>query len=101
MVKAAYPPKLDRSLLHLHLSHNREDRWGTAGDFTTSFLHRSLFSIALWDLASSRPVHSRAPENPHSVHVHALEPQIHHLHFNSVREINYLLKSVAWNENTL
>ena len=27
-------------------------------DFATSFLHFSLFSIALWDLANSRPVHS-------------------------------------------
>ena len=33
-------------------------RWGTTDDFTTSFLHFSLFSIALWDLANSRPVHS-------------------------------------------
>ena len=33
-------------------------RWGTTGDFTTSFLHFSLFSYALWDLANSRPVHS-------------------------------------------
>ena len=30
----------------------------TTDDFTTSFLHLSLFSIALWDLANSRPVHS-------------------------------------------
>ena len=27
-------------------------------DFATSFLHFSLFSIALWDLANSRPAHS-------------------------------------------
>ena len=26
--------------------------------FTTSFLHLSMFSTALWDLANSRPVHS-------------------------------------------
>ena len=32
--------------------------WGTTDDFTTSFLHFSLFSTALWDLAKSRPVHS-------------------------------------------
>ena len=31
---------------------------GTTDDFTTSFLHFSLFSTALWDLANSRPVHS-------------------------------------------
>ena len=41
-----------------HLSLNREGRWGTTDDFATSFLHFSLFSIALWDLANSRPVHS-------------------------------------------
>ena len=27
-------------------------------DFTTSFLHFSMFSTALWDLQNSRPVHS-------------------------------------------
>ena len=43
---------------HHHLSLNREGRWGTTNDFTTSFLHFSLFSAALWDLAISRPVHS-------------------------------------------
>ena len=43
---------------------NRGGRWGTTDDFTTRFLHFFpllpffLFSIALWDLASSRPVHS-------------------------------------------
>ena len=31
---------------------------GTTDDFTTSFLHFSLSSTALWDLANSRPVHS-------------------------------------------
>ena len=36
----------------------REDRWSTTDDFATSFLHFSLFSTALWDLAESRPVHS-------------------------------------------
>ena len=32
--------------------------WGTTDGFTTSFLHFSLFFTALWDVASSRPVHS-------------------------------------------
>ena len=32
---------------HHHLSLNRESRWGTTDDFTTSFLHFSLFSTAL------------------------------------------------------
>ena len=36
----------------------REGRWGTKNDFTTRFLHFPLFSIALWDLVNSRPVHS-------------------------------------------
>ena len=45
--------------LHLHLSFNCGGRWGTTDDFTTTFLHFSLFSTALWDLANSRPVHSR------------------------------------------
>ena len=31
---------------------------GTSDDFATSFLHFSLFSTVLWDLAYSRPVHS-------------------------------------------
>ena len=39
-----------------HQSLNREGRWGTADDLTTSFLHFSLFYTALWDLANSRPV---------------------------------------------
>ena len=43
---------------HHHQSLNREGRWGTKDDFTTSFLHFSLFSTALWDLPNSRPVHS-------------------------------------------
>ena len=30
---------------------NREGRWGTTDGFPTSFLHFSLFSTALWDLA--------------------------------------------------
>ena len=43
---------------HHHLSLNREGRWGTTDNFATSFLHLSLFSTALCDLANSRPVHS-------------------------------------------
>ena len=42
----------------LHLSLSREGCWGTTDDFTTSFLHFSLYSTALWDLANSRPVPS-------------------------------------------
>ena len=49
---------LEANLHHHHLSLNCEDHWGTIDDFTTSFLHSSLFSTALWDLANSRPVHS-------------------------------------------
>ena len=43
---------------HYHQSLNCEGRWGTTDDFATRFLHFSLFSIALWDLPNSRPVHS-------------------------------------------
>ena len=43
---------------HHHHSLNCEGRWGTTDDFATSFLHLFLFSTALWDLPSSRPVHS-------------------------------------------
>ena len=55
------------STVSLHASHhhhhhrqslNCEGRWGTTDDFAISFLHLSLFSTALWDLPSSRPVHS-------------------------------------------
>ena len=42
---------------HHHLSLNCQGRWGTTDDFATTFLHFSLFSTALWDLADSRPVH--------------------------------------------
>ena len=49
---------------HHHLSLNREGRWGTTDDFTTSFLHFSLFSTALWDYANSRPVHSLMVSSP-------------------------------------
>ena len=38
-------------------SHHRH-RWGTTDDSATSFLHFSLFSTAVWDLANSRLVHS-------------------------------------------
>ena len=41
---------------HHHLSLNCEGCWGTTDDFTTSFVHFSLFSTALWDLPNSRPV---------------------------------------------
>ena len=43
---------------HHHLSLIHEGRWGTTDDFTTSFLHFSLFFTAFWDMANSRPVHS-------------------------------------------
>ena len=45
-------------LISSHLSLNREGRWGTTDDFSTSFLHFSLYSTALRDLANSKPVHS-------------------------------------------
>ena len=45
-------------LHHLHLSLNCMGRCGITDEFTTSFLHFSLFSTALWDLANPRPVHS-------------------------------------------
>ena len=47
-----------QSLISSHLFLNRKGRWGTTDDFATSFRHISLFSIAPWDLANSRPVHS-------------------------------------------
>ena len=43
---------------HHHLSLNCKGHWCTTDDFTTSFLHFSLFSTAVWDLANSRSVHS-------------------------------------------
>ena len=43
---------------HHHQSLNREGRWGTTDDFAISFLHFSLFSTALLDLANSWPDHS-------------------------------------------
>ena len=41
----------------LHISLNREGRSGTTDVLTTSFLHFSLFSTVLLDLANSKPVH--------------------------------------------
>ena len=46
-----------------HLYLNREGRWGTTDDFAASFLHFSLFSTALSDLAISRPVRSLMPSH--------------------------------------
>ena len=45
-------------IIHHHLCLNRGGRWGTTDDFTASFVLFYLFSIALWNLANSRPVHS-------------------------------------------
>ena len=45
-------------------------------------------------------VDTRAPENPHFVRIHTLDPQIHPLDLQSVREI-YPLKSSVGSENTL
>ena len=42
---------------HHRLSLNREGCWDATDDFTPSFLHFSVFSTALWDLANSGPVH--------------------------------------------
>ena len=50
---------------HHHLSLNREGRWGTKDDFTTNFLHFSLFSIALSDLVDLGSVHSLLMLSPH------------------------------------
>ena len=44
--------------LHLHLCHSVADYWGTTGDFTTNFLHSSLFSAFRSMMFHSRPVHS-------------------------------------------
>ena len=52
------PGYVDHHHHYHHLSFNREGRLGTTDDFATSFLHFSLFSTALLDLANSRPVHS-------------------------------------------
>ena len=59
MVSGECSPEAVLSLIILsHLSLNCEGHWGTTDDFTTCFLHFSLFSTALWDFANSRPVHS-------------------------------------------
>ena len=52
------------SLISSHQSFNREGRWGTTDNFATSFVHFSLFSTALWDLANSRAVHSLMLSSP-------------------------------------
>ena len=44
-------------LISSHLSLNHNGCWGTTDDFTTSFLHFSLFFTALLDLVNFRPVH--------------------------------------------
>ena len=56
--------------LELHVHHhppflNSGGRWGTTDDFTTSYLHFSLFSNALLDLANSRPVPSLMLSSQH------------------------------------
>ena len=61
---------------HHHLSLNREGRWGTTDDFTTSFLHFALFSTALWDLANSRPVHSLMLSSYLFLCLHCLLPPV-------------------------
>ena len=48
----------DSVLNALHLPLDHEGHWGTTDHFTTSFLHFSLFSTALWELVNSTPVHS-------------------------------------------
>ena len=57
-VNSTCKPSVNVSHLSSHLSLNRQGRWGTTHDFTTSFFHFSRFSTALWDLANSRHVHS-------------------------------------------
>ena len=49
--------------LHLHLSLNPEDRWGTTNDFTTT---SSIFLCSPLDFANSRPVHSLMFSSPSS-----------------------------------
>ena len=45
--------------LHLHLYLDREGRWGSTDDLTTSFLHFfPVLSTALLDMANPRPGHS-------------------------------------------
>ena len=45
-------------LILSYLSRSLADRWGTTGDFTTSFLHSSRFSAFRSVIFQSRPVHS-------------------------------------------
>ena len=71
---------------HHHLFLNREGRWGTTDDFTTSFLHFPLFFTALWDLANSRPVHSLMLTVLYSVHEPALLLVIWSLEFETGTE---------------
>ena len=52
-------------ILQLHLSSNCRGYWGTTDDFTTTFLHFSLFSTAIWNLANSRPIHSLILSSSH------------------------------------
>ena len=47
---------LEKTFLHLHLSFNLGGHMDTTDDFATCFPHFSLFSVALWDLANSRPI---------------------------------------------
>ena len=58
LVLAAVCRTKSKIIHHHHLFPNRKGRWDTTDDFTTSFLHFSRFSTALWDLPNSRPVHS-------------------------------------------
>ena len=62
--------------LHFRLFLNRRGRWGTTDDFTTCFLHFSLFSTSLWYLANSRPVHSLMPSS-HLLPHFAVAPHFH------------------------
>ena len=55
-------PRTKRTPSSPHLSLNHDGRWGITDDFTTSFLHFTLFSAALWDLAYSRPVVRPIPD---------------------------------------
>ena len=52
----------------------RDVGWGTTDDFTTSFLHFSLFPTALWDLVNSRCVHSLMLSSHHVFSLPCLLP---------------------------
>ena len=71
------PPGMRVNHHHHHQSLNREGRWGTADDFATGFLHFSMVSTALWDLPSSRPVHSLMLSSHLFLQLSA--DQLHHL----------------------